>query len=299
MHRSSLGSLAFDVFNTLFMILLICVMVVPLLHVIALSFSDPEFIAKGEVSLLPKKATLLGFEILSRSQLIGRSYLNTIVYTIVHTLMVLLICSLTAYPLAFKTFHSRKLFTVYLVIPMFFSGGLIPFFLVVRSLGMIDTLWAVVLPIAFSPWYIILFRTNFQTLPTSLRDSAYIDGANDLMIWSRIYIPLSKPIIATIGLFAAVGMWNNFFQPYIFLNDQKKFPLQIILRKLLLEGSMTDIGVISEREEMADRHILLGEGITEMLKHVATVVTIGPIILVYPFIQRYFTKGILVGAIKG
>ena len=159
-------------------------------------------------------------------------------------------------------------------------------------------MWAVVLPGAFSTWYIILYRANFLTLPVSLRESAYIDGANDIRIWASIYMPLTKAIFATIAVFASVSMWNSFFQPYIYLSDAKKFPLQIILRKLLLANQTRELGNIEMFGDYGSEWFN-AEGIAELLKHAATIITIGPIILVYPFAQRYFVRGALVGSVKG
>lgn len=285
---------AFSVANLLLMLFVVFVALFPVLHVVALSFSHPTEILRGSVILLPKKATLLGYRLLSRSQSIGRTYFNTIAYTLLSVVGAVLFSSLTAYPLSIQDLPGRSAITKLVTLPMFFSGGIIPLFLVVKSLGLYNTMWAFIIPSWFVPYFIILHRTSFQGLPDSLRESALIDGANDLVIWFRIAVPLCKPIMATIALFSGVLMWNAFFQPYVFLDDQSKFPLQIILRKLLLQGSATEIGVISAGFD----ETFTQEGMTDLLKYTATVVTIGPIILVYPFLQRYFTKGALVGSIK-
>lgn len=284
----------FGIVNLLIMAVVIFVTLFPILHVVALSLSHPNAVLRDEVVLIPQQPSFLGYQLLSRSQSIGRAYVNTIVYTVANVIGAVFIASITSYPLSMRGLPGRSLVTKLVTLPMFFSGGIIPLFLVVRGLGLYNTMWAFVLPAWFVPFFIILHRTSFQNLPDSLRESALIDGANDVVIWARIAVPLSKPIMATIALFSGVLMWNAFFQPYIFLDDQTKFPLQIILRKLLLEGSATEVGVISAGFDEA----LNQEGITELLKYTATVVTIGPIVLVYPFLQKYFTKGALVGSVK-
>lgn len=285
---------SFTFFNTLFMLIIVFVTLFPLLNVLAMSFSHPNAVFNHEVFLLPKQPTLLGYKLLSRSQSIGRAYINTIMYTGLSVVLGVVVTSLTSYPLSLKQFPSRSFFTKFITLPMFFSGGIIPLFLVVKSLGLYNTLWAVVLPSLFVPYFIILNRTSFQSIPDSLRESALMDGANDIYIWWKIFLPLSKPIMATIALFSGVLMWNAFFSPYIFLDDQKKFPLQIILRKLLLQGNATEVGVISAGYD----ETLNQEGIVALLKYTATIVTIGPIVLFYPFLQKYFTKGALIGSIK-
>ena len=296
--RSRLRIDGFDIFLLVVFSVVSFVMVFPLLHVLAVSFSSPLAIIRREVVLIPKNFTAAGYGMLMRSQNLLLAYKNTIVYTVAHTAIALFVCSFTAYPLSIQKFIGRRVATIYVTIPMFITGGLIPTFLLIRFLGLYNTMWAVVVPGAFSTWYIILYRANFLTLPDSLRESAYIDGANDIRIWVSIYMPLTKAIFATIAVFAAVSMWTSFFQPYIYLSDAKKYPLQIILRKLLLEGRTKDLG--DYQMFGGDSSIAWAtEGVTELLKHVATIVTIGPILLVYPFAQRYFIKGALVGSIKG
>ena len=273
-------------------------MLFPVIHVLAVSFSDPKAIIRREVVFMPKGFTAMGYVLLSRSQNLLAAYRNTIVYTVTHAIFALFICSLTAYPLSIEKFIGRRIATIYVTIPMFITGGLIPTFLLIKGLGLYNTMWAVVLPGAFSTWYIILYRANFLTLPVSLRESAYIDGANDIRIWASIYMPLTKAIFATIAVFASVSMWNSFFQPYIYLSDAKKFPLQIILRKLLLANQTRELGNIEMFGDYGSEWFN-AEGIAELLKHAATIITIGPIILVYPFAQRYFVRGALVGSVKG
>jgi putative aldouronate transport system permease protein len=278
------------------MILIILVMLFPLVHVLAKSLSDANYVARGEITIFPKGINGLGYRFLSTSNDIYIAYKNTIIYTTLNTLLTLTVGSMAAYALAHRGFFARNVFLVYITIPIFFSGGLIPFFLIVKALGLRNTMWSVILPPAFTAsWYIILIRTNFQSLPVSLRESAFLDGAADPLIWLRIYLPLSKPILAAVGIFTAVGMWNAFWGPYIFLDDQVKWPLQIMLRRLLLEVTYQAMHFEIAQEE---KEFFLEFGMVEVIKHAATIVTIGPIILVYPFFQKYFMKGILVGAIK-
>jgi len=200
--------------------------------------------------------------------------------------------ALCAYPLARSRFSGRTFFTVMITITMFFSGGLIPLYLLILSLGLRNTIWSLVLPVAISPWNMIIMRTYFQGIPEEMFEAATIDGANDFQILGRIVVPLSKPIFATLLLYYAVSHWNQWFNALIFLDDMAKFPVQLILRSVVIQGQLEQGAQIMSpsMEEMV---------IEKSIKYATIIVSTVPILLVYPFVQKYFVRGVMVGAIKG
>jgi putative aldouronate transport system permease protein len=207
-----------------------------------------------------------------------------------------------AYPLSKKRLTLRGFYTTLVVITMFFGGGLIPTFLLVRSLGMYNTLWAMVLPGAIATWNLIIMRTFFQAIPAELEESAYLDGASDMKILLRIVLPLSKAAIATIGLFYLVAHWNSWFSAVIYLKDSKKFPLQLILRHIVIQGQIAEEMV--QKGMMAAADLLDREGAedfisVEKIKYATLFASMVPMLIIYPFIQRYFVKGVMIGSLKG
>lgn len=295
MFRRSKGEIVFDVLNHIFLIGLIVATVYPLLHVIAVSLSDPSFVGAGQVGWIPRGLNLRGYEIILSDNNVLVAYRNTIAYAAVGTFLTLLLTSLLAYPLAIPGFVLKKFIVIFLTITMFFSGGLIPTYLLIRSLGLIDTFWVMVLPLAVAAYTTFVFRAFFQTIPLELRESAFMDGANDLTILFRIYLPLSKPLLATFGLFTAVGHWNRWFEALIYLRSEDRFPLQMILRRYVINDAV----VQAYEDNAAALMLVSGELHPGNLRMAVIVVTMLPILLVYPFIQKYFAKGVMIGAIKG
>ncbi len=276
------------------------VMLYPLLYVFSVSVSDLHAIMLGKVKLFPVGFQLKAYRITFINPDIWRAYGNTILYSVTGTFLVLLLNSLTAFVLSYRDLYGRNVLTVFFVVTMFFSGGLIPTYLLISRLGMIDTIWAIILPAAVGPWYIVIFRTNFEQIPRSLIEAAEMDGARSWMVYLRVILPLSKPILATIALFSLVGHWNNFFGPLIYLSSNRKMPLQVYLRSLIvtptfesahMAGAWSDMILQGEQAHMA--------GLLEAIRMAAILVSLGPILLVYPFLQRYFVKGVLVGSFKG
>jgi len=274
------------------------VFIYPFIHIFNLSISDSFAIDNGEVSLLPKGFQLFSYMIVLRSSAIWVGYMNSIIYSVSGTFLTLLLCSSAAYVLNTREFKFKKMVMVYFVITMFFSGGVIPSFLVVKNLGMMNTIWAIIIPPALSAWFIILFKTNFKSIPYGLLESAKIDGANHFTLYWLI-INLSKPIFATLALFAVVGYWNSFFSALLYITSQNKQPLMMVLRKFLVSGNMR-----GEMEQLMGVAFTGGKeqstmGLERSIKAAATLISLGPIVLLYPFLQKYFVKGILVGSIKG
>lgn len=295
----SLPSRLFDAINIAALAVFSVAMAYPLLYIAAVSISNPRAVAYGQVWLWPVGFDPTAFRITFLNPDIWRAYANSVLYAAVGTFLILLLNSLTAFPLSVKTLRGRNLLTVFITVTMFFSGGMIPTYLLVKGLGLIDTLWAVVLPGSVGAWTIIVFRTNFEQIPTPLLESAAMDGAKAWTVYLRIVLPLSKPILATLGLFGLVGIWNNFFTPMIYLNANRKAPLQVYLRSLIVSSTFESAHM---QQSIADGAVQGAEsvpGLLEAIKMAAVLVSTIPILCVYPFIQRYFVKGVLLGSIKG
>ncbi|MBP1975769.1 carbohydrate ABC transporter permease [Cohnella thailandensis] len=263
----------------------------PFLYMIAVSLSGTVPVLKGEVFLWPKDFNLNTYKAVFEKPEIGRAYLNTILYTALGTTIALLITAAGAYALSKRDMLFRRGFMVMVTITLFFSGGMIPTFLVVRSYHLLDTIWAMVLPGAISTWNLIVMRTFFSGMPQEVEESGKIDGLNDIGIFFRLVLPLSKAILATIGLFYGVAIWNNFFSALLYLRDADLFPLQVIVRNMVLQGAG---GANGAANVGGDAMI-----VDESLKYATIIVTTVPILLVYPFLQKYFAKGALIGSVKG
>lgn len=269
------------------------VILIPILFVISSSFSSPSAIAQGKVFLLPVDFSLKGYSTIFQSAYIFRGFFNTIVYTAAGTLVSLIVTILAAYPLSRGDLVGRNAVMFFYAFTMLFGGGMIPTYLVVRQLGMLNTIWAMILPSAVSVWNIIITRTYFQAnIPRELYECASLDGCRDFTFLLRIVLPLSKPIIAVVVLFYAVWQWNSYFNALLYLSLPSMQPLQIILRDILISGTnlpnMNDIGSVVESEYMKN-----------LLQYSLIIVSSLPVMLLYPFIQKYFVKGIMIGAIKG
>ncbi|MBR0216574.1 MAG: carbohydrate ABC transporter permease, partial [Clostridia bacterium] len=256
------------------------------------SISHGLEVMKGGITLIPRNLTLQTYTTLVRGELF--MYMkNTVVYTVVGTLVNLMMSCLCAYPLARRTFSGRKFFTAMVTVTLFFSGGMIPMYLTVRSFGMMDTMWALILPGAISTYNMIIIRTAFQSIPESLIESAQLDGANDVIVLFRIVIPLSKATLATMLLFYSVTHWNSYFDAMLYLNKKELYPLQIMLRNMLIGGLFNEETAIAGAS--AD-----SVAVTDAtLRSAAIIVTTLPILIVYPFVQRYFVKGVMIGSVKG
>lgn len=298
-YKVSFGSRLFDAAIYTFLIVLILSCLYPFLYVFSVSISDSIPVASGKVTFFPIGIDTYAYATILGDPAIILAYANTILYAVSGTLLTLLLTSLTAYPLSLKRFYGRNVITVFFTITMFINGGLIPTFLLIRSLGMMNTIWAIIVPGALTMWNIVIIRTNFQGLPEELRESAYMDGASNWRILFQIVLPLSKPILATIALFTLVGQWNNFFGPLLYLSSPDKYPLQIILRKLIITNEMRGEFLEQATSDLSRTGNANMIGFYESVKMAAIMVSIGPIIMVYPFIQKYFVKGVLVGSIKG
>ncbi len=291
--RKSAGERVFDSLNYLFLGMLVFTMAYPFWYLFALSLANPGAVALTRVYFWPGSVTLQAYQQVFKSVYIFYGFFWSITRTVLGTAIAVVLGFNFAFVLSKKTFPNRGLWTALLVFTMFFSGGLIPEYLNIQSLGMVDTVWALVLPGCISAYNIVIMRNFIQSLPDSLEESARIDGANDILILYKIIVPLSLPIIATISLWTAVGHWNAWFDGMIYIRTPEKQILQVTLRRVVLEGSSQLVSLAGETEQQ--KNLLANETI----KAAMVIVTTLPILIVYPFIQKYFVKGIMIGSLKG
>lgn len=294
MQIESRGDRIFNIINYTILILVTVIVLYPLLFVLSASFSDPQTVLRGEMLLWPKGFNLNSYVKIFQNQDIISGFTNTLIYTSLGTLINLTMTILAAYPLSRKDFVGRNAIMALLVFTMFFSGGLIPTYLLIKNLGMLNSLWVMIIPNAVSIWNIIIMRTFFQqSIPNELQEAATIDGCSNIKILTRIILPLSMPIIAVTILFYAVGHWNAFFNALLYLSDKEKFPLQLILREILIQGQTNDMVKMSTESAIKQQREVEG------IKYAVLVVANLPVLALYPFLQRYFVKGVMIGAIKG
>lgn len=280
----------FDGLNYTLMLVLVFVTLFPFLYLVNVSLSDPYYVVRGLVAWWPKGFTLESYKIILADHRIPTGYRNTILYTIVYTALGLMLTAMAGYALSRQHMIFRKFFTLMILFTMLFSGGMIPTFLVVRELGIIDTIWGMVLPGVISVWNLLIMRTFFAGLPSELFDSGEIDGLTDSGVFRHIVLPLSKPVLATMGLFYAVSMWNNFTGALLYIRSPDLFPLQVILRNMVLAGQLENDSMMNSADSALT--------VATTLQYSTIMVTTLPILLVYPFIQKYFVKGVLVGSVK-
>lgn len=291
-RRESLGSRIFDVFNYIFLSLCAIIAVIPFIYVIAGSFATEAELATRSFFLIPREPSLNAYKYILSSKSISRSFLNSVYITFFGTIINLFFTFTMAYPLSKGYLMGKDWILNAVIFCMLFSGGMIPNYLLVKNLKLLDTYWALWLPGAISPFNLFIIKNFFQGLPDELEESAKIDGCTDIGVLIKIVLPLSMPVIATFTLFYAVGHWNAFFSSLMYINDSSKWPLQVILRNLVLLSS----GAMVDYEALDPEFVKPPE---EAIKMAVIVVGTIPILLVYPFLQKYFTKGVLVGSLKG
>lgn len=292
--RESGSDRLFNVMNYAMLTLTLLVVLYPLVYVVSASFSSSYAVLSGKVWLWPVDPSLDGYKAIFKNSNVLTGFKNTFIYTVAGTFVNIFMTVLAAYPLSRKDFRGRNVFMLLFVFTMMFSGGLIPTYLVVKNLQLIDTIWAMLIPTALSVWNVIIMRTYFQTtIPGELLEASQIDGCTDFRFLLRIVLPLSGPIIAVIALFYAVGHWNQYFNAMIYLKSPDLYPLQLILRDILVQNEVK-IDMLGDVKSAAAR-----QGLRELLKYSLIVVSSVPLLLVYPFVQKFFVKGVMIGSIKG
>ncbi len=260
----------------------------PVYRSVIISFSDTYSITRGWVQWYPMGFNVKAYGEILKNNRVPLAYANTIYYTVVGVIVQIICGTMTAYPLSRENFWGRKTFMKLITFTMFFNGGMIPLFLVVSGLGLLDTVWAVVLPTAVSTYYMIILKSFFESVSPSLHESATIDGASEFRIFLKIMLPLSKASIATCAMFFFLEHWNAYLTPLLYINNSKKWPLQVVLRQMLIDGNAVD------------NNDVIAENLTpEAMKNATVVVSMIPVLIVYPFAQRYFVKGVMIGAVKG
>ena len=291
--RYTLGDRIFLTVDFIILVLLLIAIAYPLIYIFFASFNAQ--VTKMGLSLFPEEWTGQGYKAVFEYKFIWSGYRNTIVYTVVGTAINLFVTICCAYPLSRKDFKGRGIIMVMCMITMYFSGGLIPTYLVVKDLGILNSMWAVVLPGAMSVYNMIVMRTYFDTqIPQELLESAQLDGCGNLNFLKSIVLPLSVPILAVVGLFYAVGHWNSYFNAMIYLTERDRYPLQVILRDILI------MNTVDPSESSMDLNLLQSmEERQNVMKYSLIIVSSVPVLILYPFIQKYFVKGIMIGAIKG
>ena len=273
--------------------LFMAAIILPVIYIILASFIDPVTLQNSGLTFDFSKWTLTAYErVMSNSQ-IWIGFKNAMIYSVLFTIISVTVTLLAAYPMSRPDFKGKGFFNVMFVITMFFGGGLIPTYLLISNLGMLDTIWAILIPGAFSVWNMIIARTYYMGIPHDMQEAAEIDGASEMVYFFKILLPLCMPIIATIAMWQFVGMWNSYFAAMIYLNDAAKQPLQLVLRAILIQ-SQPEPGMVSDMQSTAARAQL-----AELLKYATIIISSVPLMILYPFFQKYFDNGIMAGAVKG
>ena len=295
LHRRSAGSVVFDACNGAFLVVLCVVMLYPLHYVVVASLSEGNrLMAHTGPLAAPLGFSGAAYRLVFNNPLVVRGFLNSIHLVVVGTAVNLLLTSFAAYVLSRRNLYWKPVLMIMAVVTLLFERGLVPFYLTVRGLGLLNSHWSVILAFAISAYNMIIMRTYFTTIPDSLEESAKIDGANDFTVLFRIILPVAAPVVATMVLFYGVSRWNGYFYVMIFLNERIKFPIALILREILIANSADTMMAGSDAGSMGDH-----ENIADTIKFATTVVATVPILLLYPFLQKYFVKGAMIGSVKG
>lgn len=288
--KATLEDRIFDTVTTFFLVLFGLVCVLPFLNIASIAMSSNAPILQGRVTIYPIGLQWDSFKVVFNDRTIWQSFYFTATLTVVYTFLSMLATICTAYPLTKKHLKGRNVFLFFILFTMYFHGGLIPTYLVVKNVGLLNSIWALILPCVISTWNMIIMKSFFQSIPESLEESARIDGANDLIILFRIVLPLSVPVLAALSLFYAVFRWNTFQDAIFYINDPKKYPLQILLRQIVMRGETNQM--------MTELDVESIQNTPESLRAATLIFVITPILMVYPFLQKYFISGIMLGSIK-
>lgn len=291
-HKSR-ANIVFDVVNYSILFLVLLIVLYPLYFIVIASFSDPNAVYTGRVLFTPKDITFEGYQQILKDKLVWTGYINTFVYTLTGTIISVVVTIAGAFALSRPNLPGSGIMMRLIVFTMFFSGGLIPSYMLVQKLHMNNTIWALILPVAIYPWNFIVARTFFKnSVAEELYESACIDGCSDFNLFFRIALPLSGAIIAVMVLYYAVGLWNSYFPAMIYLKDESKYPLQLVLRNMLIKNNMSS-------QIMASEALIKQQRIADLMKYGVIIVSSLPVLIMYPFVEKYFAKGVMLGAVKG
>ncbi len=291
--RASLGDKIFLLVGYIILAAFVLAIIGPVVYIIVASFMDPITLQNKGIVFDFSKWTLTAYERVMTNSQIWTGFFNAILYSVLFAVISVFITLLCAYPMSRDDFKGKKFFNAIFIITMFFGGGLIPTYLLISNMGLLDSMWAVILPGSFSVWNMIIARTYYKGVPGELREAADVDGANELTFFFRILLPVCTPLIAVLILWQFVGMWNSYFDAMIYLNSASKQPLQLVLRAILIQNE-PDPGMIADMQSTAQRAQL-----AELLKYATIIISSLPLIVMYPFFQKYFDSGIMVGSVKG
>ena len=273
--------------------LFVVAIIIPMIYIIVASFMDPITLQNKGITFDFEKWTLTAYNRVMSNAQIWVGFKNAVIYSVVFTVVSVFITLLAAYPMSRADFKGKGFFNTIFVITMFFGGGLIPTYLLISNLGLLDTMWAIILPGAFSVWNMIIARTYYQGIPGELQEAAEVDGANEITYYFKILLPVCTPVIAVLALWQFVAMWNSYFDAMIYLNDSAKQPLQLVLRSILIQNQ-PEAGMIADMQSTAERAQL-----AELLKYATIIISSLPLLVMYPFFQKYFDAGIMAGSVKG
>lgn len=292
--NSSAGDKAFIILVYVLLSAVMLIVLYPLIYIVSASFSDPQAVVSGKVMLWPVDVTLRGYKAVFRNPKILTGFINSFIYMGVGTVVNLIMTMLCAYPLSRKEFTARNKIAALFVFTMYFSGGLMPTYMIVNKLGLINTRWAMIIPSAMSTYNMIIARTYMvNSIPDELYEAAQIDGCSPFKYLLKVIVPLSKPILAVLALYYGIAKWNNYFDAMLYINDADLQPLTIVLREILIQNQI-DPTMLTDAAAMAKL-----QGMTELLKYAVIVVASVPVLAIYPFVQKYFVKGVAIGAVKG
>jgi|LFRM01.1.fsa_nt_gb putative aldouronate transport system permease protein len=301
--KKSFGDRVFNTINIIIMLLIVFVTLYPFINSLAISLNDADDTTRGGITFYPRVFTFRNYELIFENPLIYNAYIVTVGRTIIGVVTSLFFTATLAFGMAHSNLKGRRFYTILCIIPMYFGGGLIPYYFLIRSLGLMNSFWVYIVPSLVGIWNMLLMRTYFMGIPAALEESARIDGANYLTVFFKIILPISTPILATIALFIGVGQWNSWFDAFIFITDQELKPMQTVLLSIISEARYAErlAQAAAAGAATADAG-KLGKGVTVNVRSITMatmIVTILPIVMVYPFLQRYFIKGVMIGSLKG
>lgn len=286
--KAKLRIRGFDVFVWMFAMFSLCIILFPLMYVVSLSFSGAAQVLQGNVTFFPKDFTLASYAEMMKSPMILKAYKNSILYTATSVSISMVLVTMTAYPLMRKDLPGRKILINMILFTMFFNGGIIPIYILLQNLGFMDKIWALVIPWAIPQFELFLLKNYFENTPEEIYEAAVVDGASEFRIMVNIYVPLAKPMFAALAVFFAMFQWNNYMVPLMYISSPSKYPLQLLLNDMLLREQTTEVGMMN-----------LSEVTSVGLKNATIVLSVLPLLILYPFLQKYFIGSIYVGSIKG